>query len=635
MCGIVGALSFENNAFTVTEPYITRMRDTMLHRGPDGAGTWVGLGGRVGLGHVRLSIIDLSEAAAQPMCNEDGTLWVSFNGEIYNHAEIRTELERFGTHRWKTDHSDTEVILHAFEQWGIDCLNKFRGMFAIALWDTKSRELWLIRDRIGIKPLYYSIHHGRLTFASEIKALLQDPDQKRSVHEEALYHYLSFLTTPAPQTLFDGVKKLPAGTWLRVNADGEVREFRYWDVLDHTTSLVGVSEDEIAERILTELRTAVKLRKVSDVPVGIFLSGGIDSSTNAALFSEGEGGPVKTFTIGFKGQYQNYKNEVNYARKMADVVGAKYHERLVDIDDLLDFLPQMVRLLDEPIADPDCGAVYYVSKLARENDVTVCQLGEGSDELFLGYPKWKRCLTLEYLSSNHFPWTWPKQLAFSMLRLHPKLHNTNQLEWLRRASLKQPIFWGGAEGFSDLEKKKVLHSRLLKRFSRFSSYEVIRPIRERFEQKAWERSHLNWMTYLALNMRLPELLLTRVDKMTMGVSLEARVPFLDHQFVELAMSIPEAVKIKNGVLKYILKKAVRGVIPDEFIDRKKQGFSTPNEGLFLDKLLEHAQQELVNFCAKTEFLNRDKVMQLIDLRRGRQVWHLLNLAQWWREYIDN
>ena len=206
---------------------------------------------RVGLGHRRLSIIDLSETAAQPMCNEDGTLWVSFNGEIYNHAEIRSALERIGRHHWKTDHSDTEVILHAFEQWGIDCLNKFRGMFAIALWNEKTRELWLIRDRIGIKPLYYSVHHARITFASEIKALLQDPDQRRAVHEEALYHYLSFLTTPAPQTLFDGIKKLPAGTWLRVNEDGQIHEFRYWDVWDHTTSLIGVSEEEIAERILS------------------------------------------------------------------------------------------------------------------------------------------------------------------------------------------------------------------------------------------------------------------------------------------------------------------------------------------------------------------------------------------------
>src|SRR5260221_7651622 len=352
MCGIAGVLSFTNSAFRVSESYLTRMRDVMAHRGPDGAGIFVSTDGRMGLGHRRLAIIDLSVKAAQPMSNEDGTLWVVFNGEIYNHADIRAELERLGGHRWKTDHSDTEVILHAFEQWGINCVQKFRGMFAIALWDTKQRQLWLIRDRIGVKPLYYSIHHGRITFASEIKALLEDAEQQRGVNEEALYYYLSFNATPAPLTLFAAIQKLAPGTWLRVNRDGHVQESRYWDVWDHTEPLTNVSETEIAERILSELRTSVKLRKISDVPVGVFLSGGIDSSTNAALFSEGEGQPVKTFSIGYDGkytsqgrsrphrsvaavlfgydgEYKSYENELHYARTMATVVGADHHELLL------------------------------------------------------------------------------------------------------------------------------------------------------------------------------------------------------------------------------------------------------------------------------------------------------------------
>src|SRR3989454_8861646 len=217
MCGIVGALAFGQTSFSVTASYLEQMRDTMAHRGPDGARIWITNDCRVGLGHRRLSIIDLSTAAGQPMSNEDGKLWISFNGEIYNHAEVRAELERMGGHRWKTDHSDTEVILHAFEQWGIDCVHKFRGMFAIGLWDTKQRQLWLIRDRIGIKPLYYSIHHGRIPFASEIKALLEDQEQERAVNEEALYHYLSFNVAPAPHTLFSGIQKLSPGTWLKVS----------------------------------------------------------------------------------------------------------------------------------------------------------------------------------------------------------------------------------------------------------------------------------------------------------------------------------------------------------------------------------------------------------------------------------
>ncbi len=632
MCGIVGALTFKHTTFTITEPYITRMRDMMLHRGPDGSGTWVAGDGKVGLGHRRLSIIDLSEAATQPMCNEDGTLWVVFNGEIYNHAEIRAELEQLGGHQWKTDHSDTEVILHAFEEWGIDCLEKFRGMFAIALWDAKARELWLIRDRIGIKPLYYSIHNGRITFASEIKALLQDPDQKRAVCEEAFYHYLSFLTTPAPQTLFDGIKKLPGGCWLRVSEDGQIREHRYWDVWDYTTPLTGVSEDEIAERIIAELRTAVKLRKVSDVPVGVFLSGGIDSSTNAALFSEGEGGTIKTFTIGYEGEYQTYQNELHYARRMAKEVGADYYEHLLTIDDLIDFLPQMVHLQDEPIADPVCVPVYYVSKLARDNGVVVCQVGEGSDELFWGYPSWKILLQLQRYNSLPFPQILKKFGLFGLQRLgkRQKLY----YELLRRGATGQPVFWSGAEAFTEAQKQAILSPRLRQQFADLSSWDILNPIRQRFETKAWEKSHLNWMTYADLNLRLPELLLMRVDKMSMGVSLEGRVPFLDHKFVELAMSIPESIKTKNSNLKYILKKSVRGLIPDELIDRKKQGFGVPVYEWFFDKLGEQARQELNDFCDRTDFLNKTEVNHLIAQNSGAQFWYLLNFALWWKQFIQ-
>lgn len=633
MCGIVGVLTYKNSnsSFTITEPYLTRMRDVMLHRGPDGGGVWIAPDSKVGLAHRRLSIIDLSEAAAQPMCNEDGTLWVVFNGEIYNHAEIRTELERIGGHRWKTDHSDTEVILHAFEEWGIDCLHKFRGMFAIALWDARVRELWLIRDRIGIKPLYYSIHNGRLTFASEIKALLQDPDQKRAVHEEAFYHYLSFLTTPAPQTLFDGIKKLPGGTWLRIKEDGQIREHRYWDVWDHTTPLVGVSEAEIAEQLLAELRTAVKLRKVSDVPVGVFLSGGIDSSTNAALFSEGEGRPIKTFTIGYQGDYQTYQNETDYAHYMAKVVGADYYEHLLTLDDLINFLPQMIHLQDEPIADPVCVPVYYVSKLARDNGVTVCQVGEGSDELFWGYPSWKILLQLQRYNSLPFPQIL-KKIGLTSLRLFGK-EESLYYEFLRRGCANLPIFWGGAEAFTEAQKQRFLSPRLRPQFAHRTSWEVLAPIRQRFEEKAWEQSPLNWMTYLDLNLRLPELLLMRVDKMSMGVSLEGRVPFLDHKFVELAMSIPESAKTKNGILKSVLKQSVRQLIPDELIDRKKQGFGVPVREWFLGGLGERTRQELTEFCDQTDFLDRSEVMNFINHGDGARVWYLLNFALWWKEYV--
>jgi asparagine synthase (glutamine-hydrolysing) len=629
MCGLVGIYSF--NGRPVKENLLIKMRDTMVHRGPDGAGVWISEDGKVGLGHRRLSIIDLSEAAAQPMSNEDGSLWISFNGEIYNHAEIKSELLKKGNHKWKTDHSDTEVILHAFEQWGIHCLEKFRGMFAIALWDDKRKELWLIRDRIGIKPLYYSILNGRINYASEIKALLEDPEQKRGVDEEAFFHYLSFLTTPAPQTLFAGIKKLPAGTWLNMKENGQIQMKRYWDVWDHTMSLTGFSEEEIAERILFELRTAVKLRKVSDVPVGVFLSGGVDSSTNAALFSEGDERPIKTFTIGYEGEYSSYPSELRYARHMATHVGAEYHERILTQSDLLDFLPHMVHLQDEPIADPVCVPVYYVSKLARDNGVIVCQVGEGADELFWGYSTWKRALQLQYYDDLSVPRLLKNIGLFGIKSLGRE--DTAYYEWLRRGVAGQPIFWGGAEAFTDVQKKRLLSHRLRKTFGDLTSWEILKPIRQRFEEKAWEKSHLHWMTYVDLNMRLPELLLMRIDKMSMGVSLEGRVPFLDHKFVELAMSIPESMKTKNGTLKYMLKKAVRGLIPDELIDRKKQGFGVPVYEWSLGELGKKTREEIQDFCDQSDLLDRSEAFSLLDLGRRSEAWYLLNFILWWKEFI--
>ena len=631
MCGIAGVLTLQDGPFRATEQYVSTMRDTMVHRGPDGCGVWVSADGRVGLGHRRLSIIDLSDAAAQPMENEDGSLRVVFNGEIYNHAEIRRELEALGGHRWKTDHSDTEVILHAFEQWGIDCLQRFRGMFAIALWDAKKRELWLVRDRMGVKPLYYSVHHGRLTFASEIKALLADPEQPRAVNEEALLHYLSFLATPAPDTLFAGIRKLPCASWLRISADGSFQEERYWDPLDHPVPLGDASEDEVAARILAELKVAVRLRKVSDVPVGVFLSGGIDSSTNAALFSEGSCEHVRTFSIGYAGDYASYQNELHYAKLVAEKVGAEYHEKLLTVEDLLGFLPEMIRLQDEPIADPVCFPVYFVSKLARDNGVTVCQVGEGADELFWGYPGWKTALQLQRYNELPIP-TFVKKLGLVAMRLLGKERNFSY-EWLRRGAAGLPVFWGGAEAFTETHKVRLLSPRLRRKLAGKTSWDAIAPIRERFERKAPDPSWLHWMSYLDLNLRLPELLLMRVDKMSMGVSLEGRVPFLDHKLVELAMSIPATTKTRNGTLKHILKRAVRGVIPDEIIDRPKQGFGVPIHEWFLDRLGVEIRGELESFCAQTDFFDRDEVFRLIDERKAAQVWYLFNFALWWKAYI--
>ena len=628
MCGINGTLSLDDG-YRVDPESVTRMRDALAHRGPDGAATWVSDDRRIGLGFRRLAIIDLSERAMQPMPNEHGSIRVVFNGEIYNHAALRPELEDLG-HRFRTDHADTEVIVHGFEEWGIDVLRRLRGMFAIGIWDERERALWLARDRVGIKPLFWSRHHGRLSFASEIKALLQDPDQERVVDEEALYHYLSFLTTPAPMTMFRGIRKLAGGTWMRVAADGTLREERYWDAWDETEPLDGIGEEEVARRLLEELRVSVQLRKLSDVPVGVFLSGGIDSSTNAALFSEGEASPVQTFTIGYDRDYASYPNELPWARRMADELGAEHHERLISQDDLLEFLPRLVRQLDEPIADPVAVPLYYVSELARNQGVRVCHAGEGADELFCGYPAWRTSLRLQRANGLPVPAA-VKRAGLAVLAIAGR-STTREYEFLRRGATDLPVFWGGAEAFTETQKQRLLSPMLRSELAGLSSWDALAPIRSRFESAAWERSHLHWMTYLDLRLRLPELLLARIDRMSMAVGLEVRVPFLDHRLVELTLGIPSAMQTNGGELKKLLRRAVEGVLPPDVLDRPKQGFRVPVDEWLLDRLGDRARSEVRAFCRESGLLDETESMRLLE-RPRRDAWYLLSLALWWREVM--
>lgn len=630
MCGIAGVLAFSNHKYEIDELLLNQMRDTMEHRGPDGAGTWIDQTRRVGLAHRRLSIIDLSTAAAQPMANEAANVVISFNGEIYNHAEIREELDRLRNINWYTDHSDTEVILRAYEQWGIACLEKFRGMFGIAIWDENLDKLFLVRDRFGVKPVYYTKQHDRLIFASEIKAIIEDKSVPRKINEEAMYHYLSFLTTPAPTTLFENIYKLPPGSYLEVNSVGVEKLICYYDVLDHICE-VPKNEYDLAKGILKKLKEAVRLRKIGDVPVGVFLSGGIDSSTNAALFNEESEKKVKSFAIGYDVDYSSYVNELHHAKRAADYVGAEHYELKLTEQDLIDFLPKMIRLQDEPIADPVCVPVYFVSKLAKDNGVTVCQVGEGADELFWGYPTWKLKWQLQKLGNIAIG----KPFQHLLLGLANAFGKTNSLpyEALRRSVNNQPVFWGGAESFTQSQKQKLFSEDYKNRYPTLNSWQVIEPIYQKFKQKYKGNSDLHWMTYLDLNFRLPELLLMRVDKMSMGVSLEGRVPFLDHKFVEYAFSIPEKVKTKGGVLKYILKKAVRGLIPDDIIDRKKQGFGVPVHDWVLSDLGDDMRDAITDFNQATGYFNSDYLDELFATRQSSNLWYLYNLSLWWREYV--
>ncbi|MGQ0743220.1 MAG: asparagine synthase (glutamine-hydrolyzing) [Acidimicrobiales bacterium] len=631
MCGINGLFAIEGSGNEITVEELVRARDTLSHRGPDGQGVWLSSTQRVGLAHRRLAIIDPDSRAAQPMEGPAG-LRVVFNGEIYNHAELRSELVRAGVGPWRTDHSDTEVLLHAFSYWGISCLDHFRGMFAFALWDASRSQLWLVRDRLGIKPLYWTRHRGRLAFASEIKALLADPTVPRQVDHRAMFHYLSFLTTPAPSTLFAGIHKMEAGTWMRVNPDGSAKTHRWWDAWDHTRPLEGIADREIAELVIDELRQSVSYRKVSDVPVGVFLSGGVDSSTNVALFSEGENRPVRTFSVGYCGDHQTYRNELHHARRMATVVGAEHHEVLLDIEDLVDFLPEMVRLQDEPLADPVCVPVHFVARLARQHGVAVAQVGEGADELFCGYPWWRTALRLQGWNDRLGPPAMKRLGARALIALGRG--NDHRQEWLARGASRRPLFWSGAEAFTDAAKRRLLHPDVDRELAGLSSWDPLAPIRRRFVDTAWDPSDLHWMTYSDLRLRLPELLLMRVDKMTMGVGLEARVPFLDHRLVELALSIPTDVKLRGGGTKPVLKNAVRGLIPDDLIDRPKQGFGVPVHEYLAGRLGDLARHELKRFCDRSGLLNTEAVMAVVASDRAAETWYLLNLALWWKEWIE-
>jgi asparagine synthase (glutamine-hydrolysing) len=564
------------------------------------------------------------------MSNEDDRIWITFNGEIYNHQEIRAELKAKGNHQWKTHHSDTEVIIHAYEEWGIDFIQKLRGQFAIAIWDSVKQELFLIRDRSGIKPLYYTYTDGRLIFASEIKAIVEDASVKRKVNEESFFHYLSFLTVPAPQTLFENIFKIPSGSYLKFSTDNRICVKKYWDVLDNLQPMKKVSEEDISTLLMENLRDAVKSHKMSDVPVGVFLSGGIDSSTNTALFSEGEREVVKTFTIGYDKAYASYKNETNYAKKVADLFGAEYHEKLLSVDDLIDFLPRMVYLQDEPLADPVCVPLYYVSELAKKNNVTVCQVGEGADELFCGYSSFAKSLKINsFLKKSPYQL---KNIAYDVL-LNSRYKYSAKTEFLRRHLLGQPTFWSGAEYHSDSEKKNLLSDRLKWNFKDYTSWDVISPYYIDFLNKSPDKNFLNWMTYVDLNFRLPELLLMRVDKMSMGVSIETRVPFLDYKFVEFAMSIPAESKIKNGVLKSVLKNSVRGLLPDEIIDRPKQGFGIPMIEWLFQKLGSRIHDEAVSFIKKTDLFDGPELMKIIA-NHDQRSWIVLNFIMWYNEFID-
>jgi asparagine synthase (glutamine-hydrolysing) len=666
MCGIVGLL--QRTTGVVDDAVLKRMRDAMVHRGPDGGGAWISADRRIGLGHRRLSIVDLAGSADQPMQNEDGSVIITFNGEIYNHARLRPRLLALG-HKFRTDHSDTEVLVHGYEEWGLEgLLDRIEGDFAFGIWDERRGVLCLARDRIGVKPLYFARIGSCFAFASEMKALVEHPDFSPEIEPHAMYHYLSFLTTPAPLTMMRGIYKLPAGCSLTIDRSGKAAMSRYWDAVPGAgidrTEIAGLSdaalEDFYIAGIRDRLRASVDKRMMSDVPMGVFLSGGVDSSINVALMSEFSSRPVETFTIGFSDH--RHLNEYDSASQIARQFGTNHHEIAINRKDMIEYLPKMIYSQDEPIADWVCIPLYFVSKLAHDSGMKVVQVGEGSDEQFCGYAGY-----MAYLRMYHRYWApFRKYLPQPAQRLaadaasllsgvHPRLPIYADI--IDRAARSREHFWSGAMVFPDLMKSQLVNldgisaiadgepvdvdGLLDADYLKPDSFNVVRSFLAPFDAKFPNSDPLTRMIHNEFRLRLPELLLMRVDKIGMSESLEARVPFLDHKLVEFTMDIPEEWKTRGGEPKYLLKKAFEGVIPDNILYRKKMGFGAPMSD-WMRTDFGHAVRSSVlsSGLLKRGLLNVPYIHKLFDWHfSGRMdaslyLWAIYNLTAWYDLWVD-
>ena len=641
MCGICGIWEYGASEGSLDASLIARMRDEMTHRGPDDSGELLFDDRRGAFGFRRLSIIDLSPAGHQPMHGCDENTWLVFNGEIYNHAQLRTGLEARG-HKYSS-RTDSETILHLYEERGLDFIYDIEGDYAIALWDAGKQQLVLVRDRIGVKPLYFYHRDGRFIFASEIKAILQHPSVTADIDEQSLYHYLTFLTTPAPTTLFRDIQKLPAGHVLTLKRDGTLNVQQYWDALPPAQPTVRDESEHRAE-ILRLLRDSIRKRMMSDVPFGVFLSGGVDSSANVALMSELMSRPVETFTVGFSDA--EYLNELRSARRIAQQFGTNHHEVIISEKEMREFLPRLVFHQDEPIADPVCVPLYYVSQLARDSGTIVVQVGEGSDEIFSGYDNYVRYLRIYETFWRHAE-ALPRSLRRALSSLsRPALEATGRkraaIELIRRLGADEPLFWGGAVVYDETFKPRVLSQSLRERMNGLSSLRVVERYLKRIEQERPQSDFLARMTYLELKLRLPELLLMRVDKITMATSVEARVPFLDHHLVEYALGVPRSLKVEGTVGKHVLKRALEDILPLDLLYEPKRGFGAPVRewfrdrglyGLINDHLLDSALQ-------KRDLLDQKFVAWMLEEHRsgkrdwGFHLWALLNLSLWYERWID-
>lgn len=640
MCGIVGIVEQARNTSSISVPVLQKMTDVISHRGPDDMGHWISDDNRCGFGFRRLSIIDLSPAGHQPMQTQDGRYSIVFNGEVYNHTILRADLEKKGyVYHSRTD---TETILNGYTEYGADFFHKMNGMWAVAIWDKNKRELFCARDRVGVKPFYYYYVDGTFLFGSEIKSILEHPKYQRSVNLKETVNYLCYSASSETSTMFEGIHKLQAGHFLRIDSNGNLTTERYWSSLRESIVMTDESETEIMDSIMGILRTAVKDRMISDVPFGVFLSGGIDSSVNVALMAELMDRPVDTFTVGFK-DLQKY-NELDYARKVSKHFSTNHHEVLIDDTDALPLLETMAWHEDEPNGDPVCIPLYFLSKLTRESGTTVIQVGEGSDEQFVGYPWMIREANFAKIYRAPFM-KLPRMIRNTIFKASlSTLVNQGkflQLEYLRRATVEDESYWGGAVSITPTHLINLLGSshQDLALYPSLLTNRIHTEARRRspsggFYQHAefWELTH-----------RLPELLLMRVDKMTMAHSLEARVPFLDYRLIEYTMTIPDSMKQKGGTdTKMLLKKAAEKILPAEIIYRKKQGFAAPVNEWLANQWQSYARHEILSsWFVKEGLIRKEEVLRYFSLltskknpKIAKEIFTLLNLSLWHKVYFQ-
>lgn len=633
MCGICG-FHVTDARSRLNQSLLKQMRDCMIHRGPDDVGLCLSPDGQVGLANRRLSIIDLSPQGHQPMSNEDGTVWVTYNGEIYNFRELRKELLAKG-YPFRSG-TDTEVLLHLYEELGEEMVHSLRGMFVFAIWDSKQKKLFLARDRLGIKPLYYAFTDGCFVFASEIKAILQSGLVDPRLNHEALHQFLSYGKIMPPLTLFQGIHKLEPGHTLTLDGTGRLGKRCYWDIPVKSQRKLE-DEEVIITGVLDKLRESVRMRLISDVPVGVFLSGGVDSSLVTALVAEAKEVPLRTFTLGFRG-YEQF-NEFPYARQVARLLGAEHHEILIDAQDVIEFFPKFLEHQEEPVANPIWMAIYFVSKLARDHGVKVMLSGDGGDELFAGYDKW-----MQYLKLYHRVWKYYGLLPQGIRRLNyrivgPLLQPPRIQDLLRRAASNEELFQGGTV-FKQAELGVLLTPDFQNTYTSGSGYQVIQHLREQYDQATdGQGDYLNWMSYVALKTGLLEDFLMRLDKMGMAASIEGRVPLLDHEFVEMAFSIPPELKYKHYEQKRLLKKVAARLLPEELVYRKKVGFCAPLEEWLLGEMKDHFEQALFSLLEEhPEIFRREGLLTLYSRFQHGQgnpgaFWSLINFALWHQQWM--